>query len=240
MRLGSRRWSYEEHQMNTDDMALAVIEEQADRTVRRAEIDGVWYFSVIDVIVVLTDSVAPSQYWTDMKRRMRTCEGWNELQANCLRLPLIAADGKKRLTDAADLETMLRIVQSVPSPKAEPVKRWLARVGAGELTGRLSPTMAARSTSQLSDDDLLALAEYHEHMSRLYRQQASLKTRLETVEAVTRSHDQQLIDILLRLETLESSQTVLPDMLALLRPESLSKAHQTIVRRWVNDLAHLT
>jgi hypothetical protein len=98
----------------------------------------------------------------------------------------------------------------------------------------------AETNSQLSDAKLLALADYHDRLAMVYRQQASMQTRLEGVEAVTRSHDQQLIDILLRLESLESNQTVLPDMLALLHPEHLSKAHQTLLKRWTAELAHLT
>ena len=220
-------------------MALAVIEDQADRTIRRVKLDGVWYFSVIDVIAVLTDTPIPNKYWTDMKRRI-TDEGFVQLAANCRSLKLAAADGKQRLTDAADVRTMLRIVQSVPSPKAEPIKQWLARVGEQHISVEAQLRNQQLPTDHLSDTDLLELAEYHEQLARVYRQQANLRARLENVEAVTRSHDQQLLDILLRLESLESNQTALPDILALLRPENLSKAHQTLLKRWTNDLCRLT
>lgn len=102
------------------------------RVIRKQWHNGAWWFSVVDVIAVLTDSDAPNQYWRDMKRRMPG-EGWAETQANCLQLKMRALDGKLRETDAATAETMLRIVQSVPSPKAEPVKQWLAKVGAQRL-----------------------------------------------------------------------------------------------------------
>lgn len=112
--------------------ALAVIEEQADATIRRQIHDGRMFFSVIDVIAVLTDSTNPRNYWNMLKRRMSD-EGAAETYTKCVQLRMIAADGRQRLTDAADAETLLRIIQSVPSPKAEPVKQWLARVGATEL-----------------------------------------------------------------------------------------------------------
>ena len=88
----------------------------------------VWYFSVIDVIETLTDSVNPRDYWFKMKLRVKGEDG-AELSTICRQLKLESSDGKKYLTDCADVESILRIVQSVPSPKAEPLKRWLARVG---------------------------------------------------------------------------------------------------------------
>lgn len=87
-----------------------------------------WYFSVIDVVSVLTDSVNPRDYWFKMKIRVRTDEG-AELSTLCRQLKLPAADGKYYLTDVADTEGIFRIIQSIPSPKAEPFKLWLARVG---------------------------------------------------------------------------------------------------------------
>jgi DNA-damage-inducible protein D len=89
-----------------------------------------WYFSVIDIIAVLTeqkDYLKAKTYWTTLKNRLKN-EG-SEVVTNCDRLKMIAKDGKKRLTDVADVETILRLVQSVPSKKAEPIKLWLARVG---------------------------------------------------------------------------------------------------------------
>ncbi len=87
-----------------------------------------WYFSVIDVISVLTDSINPRDYWFKMKIRVQNEDG-AELSTNCRQLKIKASDGKMRLTDCADTEQLLRIIQSIPSPKAEPFKLWLAKVG---------------------------------------------------------------------------------------------------------------
>ena len=85
------------------------------------------YFSVVDAIVVFTDSVDPTAYWRKLKQRLNA-EG-NETVTNCHGLKMPAADGKMRLTDVADTEQLLRLIQSIPLPKAEPFKLWLARVG---------------------------------------------------------------------------------------------------------------
>ena len=86
-----------------------------------------WYFSINDVIQVLTDSPNPRKYWSVLKTRLKK-EG-SELATNCSQLKMEAADGKMRMTDVADTETLLRLIQSIPSPKAEPFKIWLAKVG---------------------------------------------------------------------------------------------------------------
>ena len=88
----------------------------------------VWYFSVVDIIEALTGSVNPRDYWFKMKLRVKSEDG-AELSTICRQLKLESSDGKKYLTDCANVESILRIIQSVPSPKAEPLKRWLARVG---------------------------------------------------------------------------------------------------------------
>jgi len=87
-----------------------------------------WFFSVIDVVAALTDSVNPRDYWFKMKIRVKS-EGGFELSTICRRLKLKAPDGKMRVTDCATAQGLLRIIQSIPSPKAEPFKQWLARVG---------------------------------------------------------------------------------------------------------------
>jgi hypothetical protein len=233
------------------DMALAVFEEQADATIRRAEIDGVWYFSVVDVVAVLTDSTAPRQYWMDTKKRMRVSDGWKETSENLLQLPLLAADGKPRLTDCAGTETLLRIIQSIPSPKAEPVKLWLARVGTSHLEAErgpvemptpapASPIASAWVTGRPADGDLLGWAEFLERMALVYRQQASLESRVRYVETASQGYERRLDTLELRLDAVEQSQQQLPELFDLLRPDQLSEMHQTMVRRWVNDLAHLT
>jgi DNA-damage-inducible protein D len=86
-----------------------------------------WYFSVIDVIEILTGSSIPKRYWSDLKKKL-TKEG-SEVYDKIVRLKLPAEDGKMRETDVADTETLLRLIQSIPSPKAEPFKQWLAKVG---------------------------------------------------------------------------------------------------------------
>ena len=92
------------------------------------EVEGVWFFSVIDIIEILTDSVNPRDYWFKMKKRIRTEDGL-ELSTICRQLKMEASDGKMRATDVTDTKTLLRIIQSVPSPKAEPLKQWLAKTG---------------------------------------------------------------------------------------------------------------
>lgn len=87
-----------------------------------------WYFSVIDVVEILTDSSNPRDYWFKMKKRVKTEDGL-ELSTICRQLKLKASDGKMRETDVADTQSLLRIIQSIPSPKAEPFKQWLAKVG---------------------------------------------------------------------------------------------------------------
>jgi hypothetical protein len=232
------------------EMALAVFEEQADATIRRAEIDGVWYFSIVDVIAILTDSPTPRVYWGVLKARLKD-EGASQMFTACKHLKLTAADGKQRTTDAADLETMLRIIQSVPSPKAEPIKLWLARIGSRHLEAAnrpveipvpapTTPIAQAWTTDRPADGDLLGWAEFLERMAIVYRQQASLEARVRYMETAGQQQERRLDSIELRLDQLEKAQSTLPELLDLLKPEQLSPVHQTMVRRWVNDLAHLT
>ena len=103
-----------------------------------------WYFSVVDVVGALTDQPDArhaSTYWAVLKKRLKS-EGADELLTNCKQLKMKAQDGKNRLTDAADTEQLLRIVQSVPSPKAEPFKLWLARVGSERIEETIDPEQA--------------------------------------------------------------------------------------------------
>ena len=128
-------------------MALAALDEQAEKQVRRALHEGRWFFSVIDVIGLLVGDARPRKYWSDLKAKL-AAEG-SEVSAKIGQLKMLASDGKQRLTDAADAETMLRIIQSIPSPKAEPFKAWLARVGAERLEEIESPERAADRMRQL-------------------------------------------------------------------------------------------
>ena len=98
-----------------------------------------WYFSIVDVVAVLTDSVDPAAYWRKLKQRLKA-EG-NETVTNCHGLKMTASDGKKRLTDVADTEQLLRIIQSIPSPKAEPFKLWLAQVGRERIEETIDPEL---------------------------------------------------------------------------------------------------
>lgn len=106
-----------------------------------------FYFSVVDVIGILTNSASPRNYWKVLKNRLKK-EG-NETVTNCNRLKLQAEDGKKRLTDVANMEQLLRIIQSVPSPKAEPLKQWLAEVGSKRIDQMIDPEL----TFQMAVED---------------------------------------------------------------------------------------
>ncbi len=98
------------------------------KKIRKTIHNNEWWFSIIDVIEVLTGSDRPRKYWSDLKRKLLQ-EGYEELSEKIGQLKLQSSDGKLYATDCANTETMFRIIQSVPSPKAEPFKRWLAKVG---------------------------------------------------------------------------------------------------------------
>jgi hypothetical protein len=99
-----------------------------------------WYFSITDIIFILTESVDPLAYWRKLKQRLKA-DG-NETVTNCHGLKMLAADGKMRMTDVADTEQLLRLIQSIPSPKAEPFKQWLAQVGAERIAEIENPELA--------------------------------------------------------------------------------------------------
>ena len=120
---------------------IQIFEDKRIRTAWNEETEE-WYFSVVDVIAVLTDQVdyqSARNYWKVMKKRLKD-EG-NETVTNCNQLKLKAADGKMRLTDVADTEQLLRIVQSIPSSKAEPFKLWLAQVGRERIEETIDPEL---------------------------------------------------------------------------------------------------
>lgn len=110
----------------TKDEAVKIFNRQRVRTHWDEEAEK-WYFSIVDVVAILTDSADARKYWGKLKQRLKA-EG-NETVTNCHQLKMLAIDGKMRLTDVADTEQLLRLVQSIPSPKAEPFKLWLAEVG---------------------------------------------------------------------------------------------------------------
>ena len=125
---------------------ISLFEEKQVRRVW-SENDEKWVFAIVDVIAILTDSTNPQTYWRVLKKRLLD-EG-NETVTNCNGLKMTAADGKQRMTDVADTEQLLRLIQSIPSPKAEPFKRWLAKVGFERLEEIENPELAAKRTREI-------------------------------------------------------------------------------------------
>ncbi len=125
---------------NKNNKAIAIFENEP---VRRAWLikEERWYFSVVDVVRVLTESVDARNYWKVLKNRLLS-EGGNQTVTNCNQLKMMAEDGKMRLTDVADIKTIFRLIQSIPSPKAEPFKIWLAKVGYERLKETVDPEIA--------------------------------------------------------------------------------------------------
>ena len=123
----------------TKKETLKLFEERKVRTVWDDEKEK-WYFSIVDVVSVLTDSVDATAYWRKLKQRLK--EEGNETVTNCHGLKMKAADGKMRLTDVADTEQLLRIIQSIPSPKAEPFKQWMAHVASERLDQMQDPGLS--------------------------------------------------------------------------------------------------
>lgn len=118
------------------------------KKIRKTLFQNEWWFSVIDVIKALTDSSQPSKYWTAMKARVQNEEDFQP-STICRHLKLLAEDGKMRETDCADTEGIFRIIQSIPSPKAEPFKRWLAKVGFERVREIENPELATKRTRLL-------------------------------------------------------------------------------------------
>lgn len=149
----------------TQKQSLKIFEEKRVRTVWDDETEK-WYFSVVDVVGVLTESPNPRNYWKVLKHRLLK-EG-NQSVTNCNQLKLLSADGKRYNTDVADTEQILRIVQSIPSPKAEPLKRWMAQV-------------ASQRIDQLQDPELSinqAITDYR----RLGYSESWINQRIKSIE----------------------------------------------------------
>jgi hypothetical protein len=123
----------------TKENAIKLFQDQRVRVHWDTEKER-WYFSIIDVIGVLTESENPRKYWSVLKTRLKKEE--SEVATICSRLKLLAIDGKMRLTDVADTEQLLRLIQSIPSPKAEPFKVWLAKVGYERIEETEDPELA--------------------------------------------------------------------------------------------------
>lgn len=125
---------------------LAIFEE---KEIRREWYKEDWYFSVVDVIEALVENnKRPRKYWSDLKQKL-ILEGFVEVSEKIGQLKMLAKDGKKRLTDVADTKTLLRIIQTIPSPKAEPFKRWLAQVGSERLEEIVNPELAINRAKEI-------------------------------------------------------------------------------------------
>lgn len=110
-------------------------------SIRRAWHNGEWWFSVVDIIKILSQSTDPKRYWSDLKRKL-VSEGFTEVYEKIVRLKIVAVDGRLRETDMANIKIIFRIIQSIPSPKAEPFKCWLAKVGHERLEEIRNPALA--------------------------------------------------------------------------------------------------
>lgn len=120
------------------------------QSIRRVfdEATETWWFSVIDVVQVLTESKSPKRYWSDLKRKLAQEAGSGQPYEEIVQLKLTATDGKQRETDCAKAATLLRIVQSIPSPKAEPIKLWLAKVGYERMQEMADPALSLNRARQ--------------------------------------------------------------------------------------------
>ena len=122
-----------------EDTSIQLFDNKKIRTQWDTEHEK-WYFSIVDIVSVLTESVDATAYWRKLKQRLKA-EG-NETVTNCHALKMPAADGKMRMTDVADQEQMFRLIQSIPSPKAEPIKRWIAQVASERIDEMQDPELA--------------------------------------------------------------------------------------------------
>lgn len=129
--------------MDTEKVAIFKSKE-----IRRIIHNNEWWFSVVDVVSVLTDSSVPRRYWSDLKSKLKI-EGYSQLYEKIVQLKLTSLDGKKYETDCANTETIMRIIQSIPSPKAEPFKRWLAKVGYERVQEIDDPELAQKRARAL-------------------------------------------------------------------------------------------
>lgn len=149
----------------TQQQALQIFEEKKVRTVWDTDTEK-WYFSIVDVVAVLTESDRPRKYWSDLKKKLKQ-EG-SQLSEKIGQFKMRAEDGKNRTTDVADTEQLFRIIQSIPSPKAEPFKQWMAQV-------------AAQRVDQMQDPELSinqAIADYR----RLGYSEAWINQRIKSIE----------------------------------------------------------
>lgn len=123
----------------------------AGSNIRKILHNDEWFFSIVDVVTAMTDSSQPSRYWNELKTKLADNEGANQLFGKIEKLPIKGADGRSRLADTGNTETIFRIIQSIPSPKAEPFKRWLAKVGYERIQEHQNPAIAIKR----------AIVDYH-------------------------------------------------------------------------------
>ncbi len=223
---------------------LSIFDAEATAQIRHVWHDGRWFFSVIDVVGLLTDARIPRNYWSDLKRKLAQDEGFTELHAKIVQLKMSASDGKQRLTDAADAEVMLRIIQSIPSPKAEPLKQWLARVGTERLQEMENPALAADRLRQeyrrLGYDDewigqrLLNIVtrdelteEWQQRGAEDGRQFAALTDTLHRGTFDVGVRDHQAIKHIGRAQNLRDSMTRVELALSTLAEATAAELHQT-------------
>jgi len=227
-----------------DEQALTLFEAQANERIRRVFVDGRWWYSVIDAIALLSGSAEPRKYWTAMKARIQD-EGFRELSTKCRPLKMRSPkDGKYYTTDAADRETMFRIGQSIPSPKAEPFKQWLARTAEERLQEEEQP---AKSIDRLSKryarlgytDEWIGLRikkilvrdaitlEWAERGARTSRQIAQLTSDLHVgTFAITPAQHREVKDLPSN-SNLQDSMTGVELALNILADEVATELHQT-------------
>lgn len=133
--------------MEKENNMIKLFENKKVRTLWDEEKEE-WFFSVIDVVEILTESKNPNRYWSDLKRKITESEGGIELYDFIVQLKMMSSDGKKYKTDAADMEGIFRIIQSIPSPKAEPFKLWLAKVGKERIDETIDPELAIQRAKE--------------------------------------------------------------------------------------------
>ena len=131
------------------NQAIVLFKEQK---IRRTWHQGEWWFSIVDVVNALVDSKNARRYWSDLKGKISEEEGYIELYEKIVQFKLPASDGKMRATDCANTESLLRIIQSIPSPKAEPFKRWLAKVGMERIQEIENPELAQERMKRLYEE----------------------------------------------------------------------------------------
>ena len=190
----------------TENDKLQMFEDQMIRTAWD-ETKEEWYFSIVDVVKALTEQSTPrgaSNYWAKLKERLKS-EGASELLTNCQQLKLKAADGKRRLTDVATTEQLLRVIQSIPSKKAEPFKLWLAMVGRERIEEIIDPEL----TIERALDTYAKKGFSHEWIIQ----------RMQTIRARKGLKKENLRD---NMSTME----IVLNMLAEATTTELSKAHQ--------------